>query len=1122
MKTSKFVVLLVVCSLLLSVASSSLAANRSWTGLASPTWENPGNWNPVGFVQTSDSLIFGDIVPDADSGIFSNSTLANPITIADLDLLNQAILRGGTDVWLTVTGATTLAGQSEARNVKLRTNNLTLSGASTFTDRFGLEVQNVATITPNATLAFDPSFDQRTEFKLTRTSGVALINNGTITVDQTLTIDAEAGGLLDLDGTTGDGRVLVRTMANGPFGREELGHLTINGMHNGDFNGTIDIDGGSLTMNSPWRAGDDSLLDIEGRLNGEEFTTSGDVHVDNAARLNVTARMQQANVTGTGDLRIKDLVVEGGRTDISTPLILSSDLLPDSHVDNSLHIASDGNLILENRLFAASNLAEGTRASMAIDSGGRMTIKGEATLSRIDAQVDGALNFAGPVDMAFPYSSNDFIGTGQLSFSNTANFETGSGTIDMGSIRVGTGGNAQFAGNPVQVDDLTVTAGGSISTNPPAVARLQIGSDNVHINNAFNVLQNVRIGHDSGGISDLVVSSRTTDNAPALEVGGSIEIGMGQPSTGLLTVTNGGIARAAGNVQIGGLACCGSDNAFTGTGHVYVTGDPTSEYESTLIVGNQLRVGFNNQGGDATLNLEPGGRVYADHLKVWDVGNVFMTGGFLDVNSFDKQSAGNFAHTGGVATIRGGTGNFNSSHSFGGTLQAMPEFAIRDGADVAVTSSWTMAPGADQHARAVVQGTLGDGTAPSTLRGTTGGGGADLNIGLRGSAALDVVDGGRVALNDDVILGAHDGSFGQIAIVGVQNGHRSRVEARRGTGSNILVGGEHGAGDGFLYIAGGGLATTSADVYVGRIPGATGTIIVEREQAGYPAELIATDDIFVAGTSSASGGVGTIDINSGGRVEADRMLLHPGGTVNLTGGELKLHTLDTGSFGGNFNMTDGLLQIGSFTGDLDIDGGILARTPGLDELHIAGFYKQGGDTTLQLNIGAVNDYDYLEIGSFATLNGILDLQFVDAGSGLYVPSLGDEFLILSAEQLQGEFDSILSPSLPTGLDWRIDYHDSSVELSVVPVSTPLLPGDFDLDGDVDRTDLNQWRAHYGGDGADTDGDNDSDGSDFLAWQRDHTGSGASGALAAAAVPEPAGLALMLIGLVGILAVERKK
>ena len=81
-----------------------------------------------------------------------------------------------------------------------------------------------------------------------------------------------------------------------------------------------------------------------------------------------------------------------------------------------------------------------------------------------------------------------------------------------------------------------------------------------------------------------------------------------------------------------------------------------------------------------------------------------------------------------------------------------------------------------------------------------------------------------------------------------------------------------------------------------------------------------------------------------------------------------------------------------------------------------------------------------------------------------------------------------------------------------------LPGDFDLDGDVDDNDLLAWQTGFGtnigathmdGDG---DGDGDVDGNDFLIWQSQFGSSGSSAGASPAlgAVPEPTASALQFV------------
>lgn len=91
-------------------------------------------------------------------------------------------------------------------------------------------------------------------------------------------------------------------------------------------------------------------------------------------------------------------------------------------------------------------------------------------------------------------------------------------------------------------------------------------------------------------------------------------------------------------------------------------------------------------------------------------------------------------------------------------------------------------------------------------------------------------------------------------------------------------------------------------------------------------------------------------------------------------------------------------------------------------------------------------------------------------------------------------------------------------------TAPVLAADFNHNGVVDGNDLAIWKDEFGDVGpsitADANGDGVVDGNDFLVWQRERTVP-APVSPATAAVPEPAGLMLLLIGAAAAMGVRRR-
>lgn len=164
-------------------------------------------------------------------------------------------------------------------------------------------------------------------------------------------------------------------------------------------------------------------------------------------------------------------------------------------------------------------------------------------------------------------------------------------------------------------------------------------------------------------------------------------------------------------------------------------------------------------------------------------------------------------------------------------------------------------------------------------------------------------------------------------------------------------------------------------------------------------------------------------------------------------------------------------------------------------------------------------YDQLAVPT-ASLAGSLEVSLV----GAFTPQPGDVFHILTvANTLTGTFADLPQGALVEqfgGIDLRISY--SGGDGNDVTLTASALPGDIDLDDDVDRTDAALFSQHFGTPGGAvwTTGDFNGDAATTLvdfALLQTHLGQSLPSPAASAAVPEPGTCGLMLLGLIGVVA-----
>ncbi|MBN2473333.1 MAG: hypothetical protein JXB62_01895 [Pirellulales bacterium] len=149
----------------------------------------------------------------------------------------------------------------------------------------------------------------------------------------------------------------------------------------------------------------------------------------------------------------------------------------------------------------------------------------------------------------------------------------------------------------------------------------------------------------------------------------------------------------------------------------------------------------------------------------------------------------------------------------------------------------------------------------------------------------------------------------------------------------------------------------------------------------------------------------------------------------------------------------------------------------------------------------VGEFDQLDISGEAVIDGGLFVSVDNA----FLPTLGDAFTILTADGgVSGAFASTSLPTLANGLGLNVSYHATSVDLLV----TSNLAGDYNNDGTVDGADFLKWQRG--------ESPKPLSASDLADWQANF-GLGSATLSSAVAVPEPAAVALVLIGLLGVAA-----
>jgi len=236
----------------------------------------------------------------------------------------------------------------------------------------------------------------------------------------------------------------------------------------------------------------------------------------------------------------------------------------------------------------------------------------------------------------------------------------------------------------------------------------------------------------------------------------------------------------------------------------------------------------------------------------------------------------------------------------------------------------------------------------------------------------------------------------------------------------------------------------------GRIDNAPGGLI----DFQYDSRALSSRLINNAGTVTRSANDGTTllqntDVNNSGAIDIQQGTLQiTSAVVTQTAGETVLQentTLDM-STSDPFALQGGYFRgTGMYMGDIDNSGGVVAPGLSIGELPIDGNYDQPGGT-LAIEIGPSGP-DRLSITGDAALAGELVVTNTDG----FAPALTDEFVILEAANVTGQFDTVRAPI------YEVVYTPTNVTLTVREVSP-----DLNRDGLVNLLDVQLFQQCFSG------------------------------------------------------------
>jgi T5SS/PEP-CTERM-associated repeat protein/autotransporter-associated beta strand protein len=477
-------------------------------------------------------------------------------------------------------------------------------------------------------------------------------------------------------------------------------------------------------------------------------------------------------------------------------------------------------------------------------------------------------------------------------------------------------------------------------------------------------------------------NTSTADNATITNTGAGGTFFIGSASGGNATLVNSG---ASSFFDFSGLTNGGTTaGSIAGNGAIYLGA-------------NTLTVGSNDTSTTFSGAIQDGPNGYGGNLTKVGLGTLTLTG----ANTYKGETI----VSGGTLDVAGGSlsSDFNFSVGKAGT----GALNITNGAAVSVYTSFIG-----------VTGGTGTATVDGFGSGATWTSGNSIFVGEGAGATgtLNVINGGAVNVDSDVIVGDGGGTGTMHINSGGTLSNFNGFVGDTGTGTATVDGvgstwtnagnfkvGEGGGSNGTLHITNGGTVSTSGNTIIGDV--GTGTVTVD----GAGSKFKSSSFVRVS-----DGGTGTLTVTNGGQVLSPSVEVNQGGL--LTG---------TGFIKGNEAGDPSLVT----------NSGVVSPGDGatLGTLHLIGSYVQTSGGTFSITIGSLAFYDALEMSGTAMLDGTLSVALANG----YTINPGDVFTILSSTGLGGtNFTTINLPSIGNGLFFTESTDANNVYLTVNQAAVP--------------------------------------------------------------------------------------